>query len=195
MTKRKAQPIAPAAGDININSAYGGPQMTRRLGGKGRFDPSTRQRFLDSLCLSCNVTMAAAHVGISLPTVYRAKHHDPVFAEQWREALDQGLERLEAQVIEHGGAGVALEPADPDRALDDPATPPPFDFDKAMRALQHFAKQRAGIARKPGRPAATAAETDAAIMGFLDRMRDRAVVERAAPSVLRAPDRAPDGDA
>lgn len=187
MTKRKAPPVA-LAGDLDLNSQHGGPQLRRRNPGRTRFDKERRRRFLDALTLCCNISMSAEHAGVHVGTVYAARTRDPIFGEQWREALGMGLERLEAMVVEHGGAGLPLEPANPERALADLPAPPPFDFAKAIQALQIHAKFWAGIERKPNVAPATAAETDAAITLLLGRMNKRAAIERRALPALPAPD-------
>ena len=151
-----------AAADI---SGQGGRPQRRLNPRKNGFNAKTRQRFLDGRALSCNVTLAAAHAGVSVNTVYTCRARDPLFDGQWREALERGLERLEAMVVEHGGAGLPLEPADPDRAVVESSAPPPFDFDKAIRALQVHANWRKGLTARVVTVShqASAADTDAAL--------------------------------
>lgn len=185
MTKRKAPPLE-VAGIIKVISPHGGPQLLRAQRRRPAFDKWKRQRFIDALALTCNVRMSVEYAGVFLSTVYRARTRDPVFAAQWREALEMGMERLEMLVVEHGGAGLPLDFPDAERALDGGIDAPPFDFDKAIRALQLHAKARAGIARKPNHPAPSAEETDAAITTLLGKMRVRALNEPA--PALPAPD-------
>lgn len=170
---------------IMMSSLHGGPQRAR-TGARHRkpFDKATRQRFLDALVLTCNIKMSAAHAGIDHSTAYKMRTRDPVFAGQWREALDMGLERLEMQIVEHGGAGLPLDDADPERALTDGA--PPFDFGKALQALQFHAKFRLREARRSNVPPPSAADTDAAITALLAKLKGRATVERARLAVLPA---------
>lgn len=158
----------------------GAPQ--RRRPRADSFTPTKRQLFLDALALTCNVKRSAVMAGIDHTTAYYNRVRDPVFAEQWRQALAAGYDRLEALVLEHGGAGEALRPADPDRAVGAAAAgsagePPPFDFDRALKVLQHYRSQRAGETWRRSdydRPRATREETNAAIMTALDAAERRA---------------------
>lgn len=87
-----------------------------------------------------------------------------------------GYDRLEALVLEHGGAGVALEPADPYRAEEEGAAPPPFDFDKALRILSLYRSHRHGQAgRRTGTPRrrATREETNAVLIKAIAAARKR----------------------
>ncbi len=187
MTKRKTPPLE-VAGIIRVAGLHGGPQLLRADRKRRVFDVRRRQRFFDALALTCNVQMSADHAGVSVQTVYRARTRDPAFASGWREALEMGMERLEMLVVEHGGAGLPLDIADPERALAGGIAAPAFDFDKAIRALQIHARTRAGIARKSPKPAPSAADTDAAITRLLARLRTRAAIERLPAPALPAPE-------
>lgn len=139
-----------------------------------RFTGARRIRFLDALALTCNVQKAAAHAGIDRTTAYYHRLRDPIFAGQWQDALDIGCARLEALVLEHGGAGMALPPADPDRAVEGDE-PPPFDFDKAIAVLKLYRSWRdAPPPSRDGRPRnATREETNAALIKALAAARKR----------------------
>ncbi|KRC79960.1 hypothetical protein [Sphingomonas sp. Root241] len=141
-------------------------QRQRRKPGRRAFTPARRQRFLDALALTCNVTRAAAFAEITLSSVYAQRAKDPQFVAQWREALEAGYDRLEAMVLEHGGAGVPLEPADPGRAEAEIAESlPRFDFAKAMELLKHHRASRHRLpgARGKQRQMPTREETNAAL--------------------------------
>lgn len=182
---------------VSIVSSHGRPAR-QRSNKKNPFNAKRRQRFLDALALCCNVRMSAEHAGVTARTLYNWRGHDPVFKAQWRDALEIGLERLEMLVVEHGGAGLPLDTADPDRAVDEGFASPAFDFDKAIRALQLHAKARSRPDWRSDRLTrqATAAETDAAIVGFLRRL-GKYRAQRVAPTALPAPDNkaAPDKEA
>ncbi len=155
------------------------------------FGARKRARFLDMLGMTCNVTQAAAHAGVSASTVWRARHRDPVFQEQWREALATGYDRLEALVLEHGGAGVRVVP-DPARAEGDDATDDatastaepidvPFDFERALKVLVYRRGERNGEPnRRTGRPPgqATREETNAALLKALNAAKRRVEKQR-----------------
>lgn len=151
----------------------GAPQRRKRRAND--FSPTKRQKFFDALALTCNVLQAARHAGISPTTAYKHRHLDADFAERWRRALATGYDRLEALVLEHGGAGVPLEPADPDRAVAEGTAVVAFDFDRAIKILQFHRADRAGRAVRRGgrRMRATREETNAALMQALTAAKRR----------------------
>ncbi len=54
-----------------------------------------RLKFLDGLRLHGIVTQAAIEAGIDRDTAYYERQRDPVFAAEWKEALDRGVDMLE----------------------------------------------------------------------------------------------------
>ena len=189
MSKRKLAELETTL--IAVSSRHGGPQRRRPAGNKKRvrFDATAQRKFLDALALTCNISIAAEHVGMSESNAYVVRRRDPAFAAAWREALEMGLERLEMQLVAPGGAGLPLPPADPSRALADGVTPPPFNFEIAIRTLQLFAKFRQGVARKSPHPEPSAADTDRAITALLGKLRTRAAhAERPGVPALPAPE-------
>jgi hypothetical protein len=54
-----------------------------------------RMRFLDALRMHGVVARAAIEAGIHRDTAYFERSQDPLFAEQWAEALDRGVDMLE----------------------------------------------------------------------------------------------------
>lgn len=142
---------------------------SRKLRSDSSVTRTRRRRFLDALALTCNATRSAQHAGCSLTGLYQVRQRDTEFAEQWRAALATGYDRLEALMLEHGGAGVSLA-GDPARAQEDGLAPPPFDFDKVMKILAFGRAARNGEAsRQTGRPVknATREETNAALLKAL----------------------------
>ena len=130
--------------DVVLGHQEGAPQ-------KRRANPTTltikkREKFMNALAATCNVRMSAAYSGVDHTVLYAHRLRDPVFAEQWRDALTIGCDRLEAMVLEHGGAGEPLSSIDPEQAEADGVTPP-FDFDRAMRVLGYY-RSNAGNAVK-----------------------------------------------
>lgn len=150
-------------------------QRQRRKANPRAFTVQRRQRFLDALALTCNVKRAAAFAGVVESTVYKHRARDPQFVAQWREALEAGYDRLEMLVLEHGGAGLALEPADPERAdAEIGAALPPFDFDRAMQLLRHHRGARQGQSTSGRqRRSATREETNAALAKAIAAARKR----------------------
>lgn len=134
-----------------------------------------RQKFLDALALTCNITKAATYAEVSSATIARTRHRDPVFAEQWRKALEMGYDRIEALVLEYSGACGRIEP-DPERAAADGADPEPFDFERAMKVLIYRRGERNGEPnRRTGGPrrAATREETNANLLKALAAAKRR----------------------
>lgn len=56
-----------------------------------------RDRFLAHLAATLNVTAAAKVAGVGRSTVYRLRERDRTFAEAWREAEAEAIDKLEAQ--------------------------------------------------------------------------------------------------
>jgi hypothetical protein len=77
-----------------------------------RFGAARRQVFLDHLAACCNVKRAAAAAGVGVSTVYGTRRRDPVFAQQWAEAIEIGYATLEAMMIERAAAGGHYVPGD-----------------------------------------------------------------------------------
>ena len=156
-----------------IIALQGKPKQTKAKA--NGFSKSKREKFLDALALTCNITRAAAHAGVHKSTVCRAPRRDPVFDRQWHEALAIGYDRIEALVLEHGGAGEAIEP-DPERAEAEGVKLESFDFERAMKVLIYRRGERNGEPnRRTGRPrqAATREETNAALLKALAAAKRR----------------------
>ena len=56
-----------------------------------------RDRFLEHFAATLNVTAAAKLAGVGRSTVYRLRERDRTFAEAWREAEAEAIDKLEAQ--------------------------------------------------------------------------------------------------
>ena len=166
-------------GDVIITTAAG--RRVRRAGTRS-FTKTKRERFLDALALTCNLTRAAEYAEVTPPTIYSTKRVDPVFAQAFKDALALGYDRLEALVLEHGGAGAAIE-FDPDRADAGGADTAPFDVERALKILTfHRGARDSTAAKRTGRSPrnATREETNEALMKQLaaakrriDAARDR----------------------
>lgn len=152
-----------------------------RAGVSGAFTGKRRLKFLEGLAYSCNVTAAAAYAGVHHTTVYYHRARDPGFADEWREALSAGYDRLEALVLEHAGAGQVLEGVDPEVAGASGELPA-FDFERAMTVLGQYRKVRGGAAltnpgRKPG-PPATREETNEALIKAIEGAKKQLAREK-----------------
>ena len=72
------------------------------------FDAAARVRFLDCLADSGNVAKAAARVGVSRETAYRARRRHADFARVWDAALVHARARAEAELTSRALEGVAV---------------------------------------------------------------------------------------
>lgn len=75
---------------------------------KDGFGEAKRQIFLDHLAQCANVKAAAGAAGVGVTTVYDARRREPLFAQQWDEAVEIGYLTIEALLMERaatGGAG------------------------------------------------------------------------------------------
>lgn len=150
-----------------------GPGKARRVQWRAKRTGWTKKRredFLEHLALTCSVIRAAAAVGGSASGAYRLRIADAAFADGWRRAIETGYDRLEALVLEHGGAGVPLE------VDDSGAAPPDFNFDRAIQVLRFYRGQRDGVpSGRSGRKRrnATREETNAALLKALKAAEKR----------------------
>lgn len=62
-----------------------------------KLTPEKRNAFLDALRTIPNVTRACRAVKVSRQAAYACYHNEPDFAKLWDEALEEGLESLEAE--------------------------------------------------------------------------------------------------
>ena len=72
------------------------------------FGRAARVRFLDALASHGNVRAAAARVGVSRETVYRARRRHADFARLWDAALVHARARAEAELADRALNGVAV---------------------------------------------------------------------------------------
>ncbi len=145
-----------------------------------------RGRFLDHLAATCNVRAACAAAGRHHTGAYALRRRDAHFAEQWRVALENGYDTLEAALLEH-----AIAPLHSDDAIAVVGTTigtagAEFDPDRAFDLLKHHQTMQGRGARpaRPGGPVprtASEAETNAEILAALARLdaRNKAVGAKA----------------
>lgn len=72
--------------------------------------PERKERFLAALREMPNVTRASSIIGAHRRTMHQLKANDPVFAEQWDDAIEDGIANAEAMVHRRafGGADKPL---------------------------------------------------------------------------------------
>ncbi len=64
-----------------------------------------RDRFLEALAESSNVTKSAEAAGVPKGKAYRTRINEPEFARRWMDALYEGYEHLEMEVLRRLRAG------------------------------------------------------------------------------------------
>lgn len=62
-------------------------------------DPTrdARDKFIQHLCVTGNISASARYAGVSRSTVHRWRDADPVFAELWADAEEEGVDALEQE--------------------------------------------------------------------------------------------------
>jgi hypothetical protein len=73
---------------------------------KLRITGKRRQRFLDALAETGNVTLSARAAAVSRASIYEHRAADAVFAKAWEEAEQIAADRLEAEAWRRGVEGV-----------------------------------------------------------------------------------------
>ncbi len=119
---------------------------------EGKIDKHWRTYFLQKLAESSNVTASAACAGVATSRAYKTRREDPRFAAAWHDALVEGYQHLEMEVLGH------LRAADPDKK---------FDVANALRLL---AAHKATIAAQ--KRIDPEEEDDQAVFDSIDRMID-----------------------
>lgn len=97
--------------------------------------------FIGALAESSNVKAAADAASVSQALVYKKRRTDPAFAQRWYEALAEGYDRLEMDLLERLRSG-RLED------VDDDGTRRKFDIGTAFRCI---AAHRDAVAREKAR--------------------------------------------
>ncbi|WP_375290846.1 hypothetical protein [Qipengyuania sp.] len=136
--------------------------------GTGNAAPGKRARaiFLEALADTSNVTAAAAKAGVTRTQVYRLRRSDPVFAAEWYDALAEGYDNLEMELLAHLRAGEGAKGS------------PKFDSATALRCL---AAHRESVTREKGRRTLEQEQaTIDTINRRIDEMRARASANRTA---------------
>lgn len=81
--------------------------MVRSMGrGKTVRPDRAREKFLEVLAQSCNVSAACRAAGVGRTTVYQWRDAEPEFAAAWKAAEEEAADRLEAEAWRRGVEGV-----------------------------------------------------------------------------------------
>lgn len=110
-----------------------------------QWTPRVEERFLAALAGSCNVKLACAEAGLSVPSAYRHRERWPGFAARWDAAISVGYDKLDQELVT-----CALRLLDPEvRAAHDwtDAPIPPMTVDQAIQLTGLHLRR----ARKPGK--------------------------------------------
>ena len=134
---------------------------------KSRTSAHWRKKFLEMLAQTSNVTKSAKAAGVEASTAYRARSNEPDFARSWANALWEGYEHLEIEVLRRLREGELLT-GDGNK----------YDFANAIRLLTAH-RENAARARAAQRNV-SAAEIRASIDRKVDEIRLKVMKERAA---------------
>lgn len=127
---------------------------------KVRWTVGMRRTFFAHLAAHCNVTAAAAAIGLTPAEVHdRRRRHQP-FAAEWDQAIAAGMALLEMRLI-----GRVLAETDDGTKADSP-DPEPIDWDHAIKLYTVHRAQRGTRhgQRDPSPTVATPEQTNAAIL-------------------------------
>jgi hypothetical protein len=78
----------------------------RRMANRIKFTDRAREKFLEVLRATCNVSEAARACGISRRTAYDHRDADPDFASAWDDAEQEAADALEREAWRRGVEGV-----------------------------------------------------------------------------------------
>lgn len=108
-----------------------GRRQIRRVAAGGITD-AVEQRFLLALSATANIRLSARAAGFSPASFYVRRGRDPAFAEQWRDALAQGYDRVERALLD---AGLARDAPRDAWARNEPPALPPMTPAQALQLL------------------------------------------------------------
>lgn len=167
---RPTPPAAEPTAELTTPTTL--PVRHRKRYKKVRWSHTKKAMFLDHLAATCNVTEAAAVIGVDLRSLYALRRADPGFFAAWHDALQAGYAMLETKLVGHALAGGGS-------VITNGATDAigPIDVGLALQLLG-FHKGRMADQPRRGRAALARArpdETDAAILKKLRAMEKRQV--------------------
>jgi len=133
---------------------------------QGNLRKNWRREFLSKLAETSNVTRSAEHAGVNPSTVYDLRRRDPAFAQRWLDALCEGYDNLEMEMLHHLRSGESSEPGAP-------------KFNVAV-ALRMLLAHRETVSRERARRVnVEAAEIRIAIEHKVALMRERVLARKA----------------
>lgn len=132
--------------------------------GKTRVKRYWRDRFIEFLAQSSNVSQSAAQAGVSTSLAYQTRRQEPEFANRWMAALNEGYIHLEMEVLRRLREG--------DQTTGDSSK---YDFANAIRLLNAH-RENAAQAQASERNV-SAAEIRASIDRKIEEIRKRLQTE------------------
>jgi hypothetical protein len=78
---------------------------------QGPLHQTWRRQFLAKLAETSNVTRSCEHAGVNPSTVYDLRRRDPTFAQGWVDALCEGYDNLEMEMLHFLRTGESTEAA------------------------------------------------------------------------------------
>lgn len=152
---------------------------------RNAFGKARQEVFLEHLAATCNVRRSAEAAEVTDGCVFAKRRRDPLFRAAWDEAIETGLARIEAMLVEHGGKTKPPEVRD---GLELP--PEPLDIELALHLWREHRKSLAGIpARRGPRQAAEWSEVEDYFIAKLKALKVRIGEEGGVPE--RTPPPAP----
>ncbi|MEA3050782.1 MAG: hypothetical protein QOG84_2618 [Sphingomonadales bacterium] len=168
-------PLDLKAEGLSVRAGKNRDMQVARKGKRKLFDKARRKLFLKWLAATGNVTFSAAKAGVVYQTVWKHRLKDPRFAEAMDRALDQGIVRAKARLLEDR----AKKPIRIGCDVDESELEPP-DPQVVMLLIREHERARAGV-RKVGRTPriATNAEVEKALVKRLALFAKRERARRA----------------
>ena len=134
-----------------------------------------QDRFLEELAQTSNVTKSAEAVGRKTADVYKLRRTNPAFSDKWQQALCEGYDHLEMEVLRRLREG---DLTTPDGGK--------YDFGNALRIL--IAHRESAAKVRAQRSNVSVAEVRASIDRKVEEMRQRVLAREAEEGRIRAND-------
>jgi hypothetical protein len=160
---------------LSVRAGKNRDMQVARKGKRKLFDKARRKVFLKWLAATGNVLFSAAKAGVCHQTVWKHRLKDPRFVEAMDRALDQGVVRAKARLLEDR----AKKPIKIGCDIDESELEPP-DPQVVLTLIREHERARAGV-RKAGRTPriATNAEVEKALVKRLALFAKRERARRA----------------
>lgn len=118
-----------------------GKDGLQRVPGNGRWTAETERIFLQALQGSCNIRASALAAGFSFQSAHKRRRRNADFARRWDEALEEGLLRLESELL------TAARHTVEGTRYSGPITE--VSFESALQLLAFHTRRRFGKAWRP----------------------------------------------